>query len=58
VCHCLEQGGDKQSGRCSLLTCTLPPEEGKKEEKGERLKLNIKIALLRTLRILKIREIK
>jgi len=40
-CHHLEQGGNKQSGRCSLLTLTLPPEEGKKEEKGES-KLNIK----------------
>jgi len=36
-CHCLEQGGNKLSGRCSLLTPDLPLEEGKKEEKGERL---------------------
>jgi len=35
--HLLEQDGSKLSGRCSLLTPTLPPEEGGKEEKGESL---------------------
>jgi len=53
-CHHLKQGGNKQSGRWSLLTPALPPEEGKKEEKGERgtYKMNTKIALLITLIIL------
>ena len=40
-CHYLEQGINKLSGRCYLLTSpptsTLPPEEEKKDEKGERL---------------------
>ena len=34
-CHLLKQGGNKMSVRCSLLTLSLPPEEEKKEEKGE-----------------------
>ena len=37
ACHCLEQGNNKWSGRCCLLTPTLPPEEGKKEKTGETL---------------------
>ena len=52
----LEQGGNKQSGRCSLLTPALPPGEGKKEE-WETYKLDIKTALLITLIILIIRKI-
>ena len=43
--------------RWSLLTPSLPPEEGKKEKKGASYKLNIKTALLITLIILIIREI-
>jgi len=32
LCHCLKQGGNKLSGRHSLLTPTLPPEEGKRRK--------------------------
>jgi len=56
VCHCLEQGDDKQSSRCSLLAPALPPREGKKEEKGETYKLDIKPALLILLIIREIRQ--
>ena len=35
LCHRLEQGSNKQSGRCSLLTPDLPPAEGKKGENGD-----------------------
>jgi len=47
TCHCTEQGGNKRSGRCSLLPLPSQPGEGKKEEKGrETYKFNIKTALL------------
>jgi len=58
VCHHLEQGGNKLSGRCSLSTPTLPTRGGKGRET---YKCNIKKALLITLKILItliIREIK
>jgi len=35
LCHHLEKGHNKQGGRSSLLTFTLPSGEGQKEEKGE-----------------------
>jgi len=33
MCHHLEQGGNKLSSRCSLLTPTVPPEEGKRRKR-------------------------
>jgi len=49
-CHHLEQGGNKLSGRCSLLTPAAPPAKNGKGGKGrETYKLNIKTALLVTL---------
>jgi len=56
-CHRLEQGGDKPSGRHSLLSATLPTRGKEKGGKGrETFKLNIKTALLTTLIILIIRQ--
>jgi len=61
-CHHLEQDGNKQNGRRSLLTPALPTRGREKGRKGrETYKLSIKTTLLITLIIviiLLLREIK
>jgi len=41
-CHGLKQGGNKLSGRCSLLTPTLPPEEAKRRKRERDLQIEYK----------------
>ena len=42
LCHPLKQSGNKLSGRCSLLTPTLPPEEGKRRKRERDLQIEYK----------------
>jgi len=59
MCQHLEQGSSKLSGRCSLLTPSLPTLGREKGGKGrETYKLNIETALLIMLIILRTRAIK
>jgi len=41
-CHGLKQGVNKLSGRCSLLTPTLPPGEGKRRKRERDLQMEYK----------------
>jgi len=42
LCHHLEQGSNKKSGRCSLLTPIFPPEEGKRRKRERNLQIECK----------------
>ena len=42
TCHRLKQGVNKLSDRCSLLTPTLPPEEGKRRKRERDLQIEYK----------------
>jgi len=55
-CHHFEQGVNKLSDRLSLLTPTLPPEEGKRRKRERDLQIEVLLITLRILLI--IREVK